>query len=692
MPITIKQAQLQYKDPTTSEYVPVAAIADYASIPVATYLNAGIIKTNTDFGTNMRDAPNQDTLMVVKADSANIKAATQRWKPIVPYHQHESVFYGLAKAAGDSTQAASDNAVGTYTADAKSAIKLMLGVNVDDVQINGTSVVNNGVANIPIADYSTLGVVKTHGMGIYANTAGELSVVCASSATIKVGTNQYSPIVPGNQHEAIFYGLAKAAGDTTQASSNNAVGTYTAEAKTAIRTMLDVPSTDSPVFTGSFSIGRRANTRVGDNSVAMGAGNTVEGAFSCAIGSSLTANGYCSFCEGTSNQALAYATHAEGLSTIARGGYSHSEGFATTANGEMSHSEGNGTVTEGYTSHAEGLFAYALGFGSHAEGQYTVATGSNSHVSGCFNVYDDFSNLPEWTAGTSYAVGNQVKMTKTIGNRSYILGYSCSTANSDQTFTQYHWNQLSPRSYVEVVGNGADESHRSNARAVDWDGNEKLNGYLYVGCNSDSTGGTRVPHDVQMNGTSIVTNGVANVPLATRTTPGVTIPSGMGVSVNNAGELYLFPASSGQVKAGTNIYVPIMPYNQHESVFYGLAKAAGDSGQSASNNAVGTYTEEAKSAISEMLNAPVTVSGSTPQITANAGIRYVCGEVSSLSFTPSQTGICDVIFTSGSTATTLTIPNTVKFPSWFDKTSLDTNTTYEINIMDGVYGAVMTWT
>lgn len=88
----------------------------------------------------------------------------------------------------------------------------------------------------------------------------------------------------------------------------------------------------------------------------------------------------------------------------------------------------------------------------------------------------------------------------------------------------------------------------------------------------------------------------------------------------------------------------------------------------------------------------VTVSGTSPTITAQQNTRYVCGEVTSLSFMPCASGICDVRFTSGSAVTVLTIPSTVKFPDWFDPTSLDTNTVYEINVMDGVYGAVMTWT
>lgn len=88
---------------------------------------------------------------------------------------------------------------------------------------------------------------------------------------------------------------------------------------------------------------------------------------------------------------------------------------------------------------------------------------------------------------------------------------------------------------------------------------------------------------------------------------------------------------------------------------------------------------------------PVTVSGSTPSITATANTRYICGTATTLTFTPSATGICDVRFTSGSTPTVLTVPSTVLWPDWFDQTALEANTRYEINIIDGIYGAVAAW-
>ena len=108
-----------------------------------------------------------------------------------------------------------------------------------DIRVNGTSIVSSGVANVPIAGTSALGVVKPAGMGVHVNSSnGEIYVTKASEAQIKAGVANYAPIVPSNQHDATFYGLAKAAGDSTQAASSNAVGVYTNNAKVSIGNML----------------------------------------------------------------------------------------------------------------------------------------------------------------------------------------------------------------------------------------------------------------------------------------------------------------------------------------------------------------------------------------------------------------------------------------------------------------------
>lgn len=211
----------------------------------------------------------------------------------------------------------------------------------------------------------------------------------------------------------------------------------------------------------------------------------------------------------------------------------------------------------------------------------------------------------------------------------------------------------------------------------------------------DVMNGEGAVQDVQVNGTSVVTDGVANVPIATAGEYGVTYAfPDRGTSMYN-GRITTQPATDANIIAGLSAWQPIVPTKQHGSAFYGFAKAAGDTTQSASSNAIGNYTESAKSAISTMLNGPVTVSGTTPSITALPGIQYVCGEVATLDITLPASGCVDVVFTSGSTPTVLTITPptgvTLKWANRFDPTALEANTTYEINIKDGL-GVAGSWT
>ena len=96
--------------------------------------------------------------------------------------------------------------------------------------------------------------------------------------------------------------------------------------------------------------------------------------------------------------------------------------------------------------------------------------------------------------------------------------------------------------------------------------------------------------------------------------------------------------------------------------------------------------------------AVVNVSGSTPTITGADNTRYICGEVSTLSITAPASGCIDVTFTSGSTPTVLTVTSAksgvsaIKWANGFDSTSLEADTVYEINILDGEYGVSGSWT
>ena len=230
----------------------------------------------------------------------------------------------------------------------------------------------------------------------------------------------------------------------------------------------------------------------GNSSHAEGNTTIASGYTAHTEGYNTTASGTYCHAEGNGTSATGTTSHAEGEGTSATGSTSHAEGDYTTALGNISHAEGSATIASGAVSHAEGYSTVAAGNVSHAEGLGTKSTSEYSHVSGTYNIIDSYANWNEWVANTSYTVGDKVKRTTTVNNVESSTGYICKTANNDSTFDTSKWTRTGKMNYVEIIGNGSADDARSNARALDWDGNERLKGDLYVGCNSDSTGGNKV--------------------------------------------------------------------------------------------------------------------------------------------------------------------------------------------------------
>ena len=226
--------------------------------------------------------------------------------------------------------------------------------------------------------------------------------------------------------------------------------------------------------------------------------------------------------------------------------------YVDGATGANSHAEGYDTAAIGNYSHAEGTMTIAQGNASHAEGEHTIANSSNQHVSGKYNIPD------------------------------------------------------SVNTYAEIIGNG-NSNTPSNARTLDWNGNEWLAGNL------------------TLNQTTLTENKLQYL---------------VGLNINNTLDADK-PVSTAQ-----------------------------------------------RAAIDAVTTKTVEVTGTDVIIEAVSNTRYICGELSTLDFTPSSTGISDVLFTSGSSKTILTLPNTVKMPDWFE---VESNMIYEISIADGVYGVVTSW-
>ena len=147
----------------------------------------------------------------------------------------------------------------TLTQQDKEDIAGLVDIPVTDVQIDGSSIVSNGVAEIPIAtNNGDAGAVKINQYQGIRVSSNALAIYPSVSAQVKAGANEARPLVPKYQHEAAFYGLAKAAGDTTQSASSNAVGTYTDNAKTAIKQMLDIKEPNPQMIHQVFTVEEEA--------------------------------------------------------------------------------------------------------------------------------------------------------------------------------------------------------------------------------------------------------------------------------------------------------------------------------------------------------------------------------------------------------------------------------------------------
>ena len=153
---------------------------------------------------------------------------------------------------------------------------------------------------------------------------------------------------------------------------------------------------------------------------------------------------------------------AEGANTKASGSNSHAEGDTTTASGSNSHVEGRASTASGTESHAEGSFATASGNYSHAEGSNTTASEAGSHAEGWYT--------------TASGTGSHAEGGNTIANHAYQHVFGAYNEEDSNVSTASQRGN-----YIEIVGNGTATNARSNARTLDWDGNEELAGTLTTG-------------------------------------------------------------------------------------------------------------------------------------------------------------------------------------------------------------------
>ena len=289
-----------------------------------------------------------------------------------------------------------------------------------DVRGNFGSFQDDVWNDVNVGKYSFAGGTNTKASGEASTAFGKLSTASGDGATAMGNSTTATGVVStamGYDTTASGYGSV-AIGYSTTASGDysNSMGNSTASS-------------------GDYSTSMGYTTVAsGDHSTSMGYATAASGIYSTSMGISTTASGESATAIGQQTTASGSASTAMGFSTTASGKYSMSMGNQTTASGEKAIAMGNVTTASGPTSIATGAGTTASGPASTAMGVGTTASGSVSTAIG------------RNTMAFSYAetvIGSY--------NKSYYPQSTYSWDNSDRLF---------------VIGNGADDTHKSNALTI----------------------------------------------------------------------------------------------------------------------------------------------------------------------------------------------------------------------------------
>lgn len=254
-----------------------------------------------------------------------------------------------------------------------------------------------------------------------------------------------------------------------------------ADAKAVGDELVKKADKDNPVFTGSISVGRKADTLVGVNSVAIGA-------------------------------------HLE-----ASGKYSIAEGYMTEASGNQSHAEGHATI--------------AASTCQHVQGKYNIADNLNKYV---------------------HIIGNGTNTTRSNAHTVDWKGNGWYAGKLTQEGVPTNDKDLTTKKYVDDVSNEkltkpatASVGQIFRVQSINEDGTFVLEAV-------DMPSGSGAVDDVRINGTSIVTDGVANISPASSDEFGVVkLDAVHGISSLSNGVLYNISANEGVIN---NRYSDVYPY------------------------------------------------------------------------------------------------------------------------------------
>ena len=253
---------------------------------------------------------------------------------------------------------------------------------------------------------------------------------------------------------------------------------YVQQVKAELQDELDTKADkNNTVLTGTVSHNRLADSTAGQYSIATGLNSEASGAASMALGNRCQATDQCAVAIGQHCVASSHNAFAAGLYSEATGPIAFAMGNRCTASGENANASGHRSVASGANSNATGQYTTASGDNASAAGRYTTASGANAHAEGDYTIANHRSQhvFGEYNVEDDATTGNALR-----GN------------------------------YVEIVGNGTETNARSNARTLDWSGNDVISGTFK--CNNSITIGNTTITEAQLIAVlNMIANGAIEV-------------------------------------------------------------------------------------------------------------------------------------------------------------------------------------
>lgn len=291
---------------------------------------------------------------------------------------------------------------------------------------------------------------------------------------------------------------------------------------------------------------------------------------------------------------------------------------------------------------ATNLGAVAIGSSNTASGIYSVAIGRNNVTSEHSAVAIGYGNTASGRGSLAVNAMNEAsaKFATSVGAYSKAAGGASLVAgkyNIEDTGTITDQN-TDARKYALIVGNGTDDNNRSNAMTLDWDGNAVVAGKLTVGA-------------PPVNAMDVATKQYVD-------------QQGGGGGTSDYTALSNKPQINGTTLTGNKTAANL-----------GLASAS-----------------DLAAKADKVTEVAVSTAGAVTQALDAGKLYHFTGALTALTITLNAPASGDLAqyhfdFLSGSTAPTLTMPNTVTMPDSF---AVEVSKRYEVDVLNN-YGAVVSW-